>query len=79
MPAGGNGFTPGNPSNCTGDTKSIFEYTAGFYYKFYNGPKGRIQWGPQFSHIVRNIWPGLGGAPHAEQNMVLTSFRYYLP
>jgi hypothetical protein len=79
VPGGGNGFTPGNPASCTNDTKSLFEYTVGFYYKFYNGPKGRIQWGPQYSHIIRNVWPGIGGGPHAEQNMVLTSFRYYLP
>ena len=79
VPAGGNGFTPGVAANCTNDTKSLFEYTAGFYYKFYNGPKGRIQWGPQFSHIIRNVWTGIGGNPRAEQNMVLTSFRYYLP
>lgn len=79
VPGGGNGFTPGNPATCNNDTKSVQEYTAGFYYKFYNGPKGRVQWGPQYSHIIRNVWTGIGGAPQAQQNMVMTSFRYYLP
>jgi hypothetical protein len=79
VPAGGNGFAPGSPANCNADTKDLIEITAGFYYKFYNGPKGRIQWGPQFSHIIRNTWSGIGGSPDTNQNMVLTSFRYYLP
>src|SRR5205814_9521878 len=47
VPAGGNGFAPGSPSNCTADTKNLYEFTGGFFFKFYNGPKGRIQWGPR--------------------------------
>jgi hypothetical protein len=81
IPGGGNGFTPGMPasSTCTGDTRNLIEGTFGFWYKLYNGPKGRIQFGPQYSYIVRNTWAGAGGEPHAVENMVLTSFRYYLP
>jgi hypothetical protein len=73
------GFNPANPSNCTGDTHSIIEGTIGFWYRFYNGPKGRIQWGPQYSYIDRNSWGGIGGNPSASENMFFTSFRYYLP
>jgi len=75
-----NGFDPGSLLNCTGDTRAIFEGTLGFWYRFYNGPKGRIQWGPQYSYISRNAWSGADGlAGKATENMVLTSFRYYLP
>ena len=82
------GFNPANPANCTGDTRSIIEGTIGFWYRFYNGPKGRVQWGPQYSYIDRNTWAGTGGNPasgnllanpNATENMFLTSFRYYLP
>ncbi|MBV8049874.1 MAG: hypothetical protein JOZ80_01720 [Acidobacteriaceae bacterium] len=82
------GFNPAGPSNCTGDTRSIWEGTIGFWYRFYNGPKGRLQWGPQYSYIDRNTWSGTGGNPatgnllanpNATENMFLTSFRYYLP
>ena len=73
------GFNPAGPSNCAGDTRSIVEGTIGFWYRFYNGPKGRLQWGPQYSYIDRNSWAGLGGNPNATENMFLTSFRYYLP
>jgi hypothetical protein len=74
-----NGFDPGSLSNCTGDTRSLLEGTLGFWYKFYTGPMGRIQFGPQYSYISRNTWWGNGGQPQATENMVLTSFRYYLP
>ena len=74
-----NGFNPGGLSNCNGDTRNIIEGTIGFWYRFYNGPKGRVQWGPQYSYVVRNTWSGKGGNPSATENMFFTSFRYYLP
>jgi hypothetical protein len=73
------GFNPGGLSNCNGDTRDIFEGTIGFWYRFYAGPKGRLQWGPQYSYIDRNVWRGVGGTPNATENMFFTSFRYYLP
>lgn len=79
VPAGGNGFQPGGPGTCNGDTRNLIEYSAGFYIKFYNGPKGKVQWGPQYSYVIKNTWAGVGGGPQATQNMLITSFRYYLP
>jgi hypothetical protein len=76
---GSGGFIPGNLSKCTGDTRFVVEGTAGFWFKAYNGPKGRVQWGPQFSYIDRQAWSGAGGEPHGLDVMILTSFRYYLP
>ena len=77
---GSNGFTPGALTNCTGDTRNIIQGTFGFWYRFYKGPKGTVQWGPQYSYVVRNTWSGAaGGDPHGIENMFFTSFRYYLP
>jgi hypothetical protein len=82
---GANGFIPGALSNCDGDTRSILEGTTGFWYRFYNGPKGRMQTGIQYSYVVRNTWSGLGAvagttaAPHGIDSMLFTSLRYYLP
>jgi hypothetical protein len=73
------GYNPGGLKNCNGDTRVIMEGTIGFWYRFYKGPKGTLQWGPQYSYIDRNIWSGTGGNPNATENMILTSFRYYLP
>jgi hypothetical protein len=73
------GYNPGGLKNCNGDTRVIMEGTIGFWYRFYKGPKGTLQWGPQYSYIDRNIWAGTGGGPNATENMFFTSFRYYLP
>ncbi len=73
------GYNPGGLKNCNGDTRVIMEGTIGFWYRFYKGPKGTLQWGPQYSYIDRNTWAGVGGNPNATENMFFTSFRYYLP
>lgn len=84
---GSGGFTPGTLASCTGDTRVLFEGTAGFWYRFYSGPRGRFQYGTQFSYVSRNTWSGAGGlpassagrSPNGLDGMVFTSFRYYLP
>ena len=54
------GFSPGSLSNCNGDTKDIVEGTGGFWYKPYNGPKGRLQFGLQYSYLTRKRGRGIG-------------------
>ncbi len=79
-PQNGGGFLPGSLGSCTADTRVLIEGTAGFWYRAYQGPKGRIQWGPQFSYVTRNTWSGASSfEPHGIDGMVFTSFRYYLP
>jgi len=81
---------PGGVGGCAGDIHQILEGTVGFWHKPYVGPKGRIQWGVQYSYITKYGWSGnnfnsatgVAGPsvrPHAVDNMVFTSFRYYLP
>ena len=79
LPSAANGFSPGALGSCTGDTRNLQEGTVGFWYKFYNGSKGRVQFGPQYSYVVRNTWTGVGGNPKGTENMFFTSLRYYLP
>jgi hypothetical protein len=82
---GANGFIPGALANCDNDTRSIIEGTTGFWYRFYSGPKGRMQAGIQYSYVVRNTWSGTGdgagtvAGAHGIDSMVFTSMRYYLP
>ena len=81
---GSNGYIPGALGNCDGDTRNILEGTLGFWYRFYEGPKGRFQFGGQYSYVQRNTWSGVneagdGVGPHGLDNMVFTSLRYYLP
>jgi hypothetical protein len=82
-----NDFNPSSGSNCAGDIRIIQEGTLGFWYKFYQGSKGRVQFGAAYSYLAKDAWSGLGGvpaggtaiSPKGINNMVFTSFRYYLP
>jgi len=83
---GAGGFLPGALSNCSSDTRVLIEGTAGVWFKLFDGSKeklnwGRIQFGPQYSYVVRNTWSGAKypTEPQGVDNMVFTSFRYYLP
>ncbi len=78
--------SPGSTGTCNGDLRNIQEGTVGFWHKVYNGPKGGIRWGLQYSYIVKNTWSGNNNTPTAPgvngkgvENMLLTSFRYYIP
>jgi hypothetical protein len=84
-PAVNTGFTPTSLSNCTADTRAVIEGTVGFWYRFYTGPRGRFQFGTQYSYLTRDTWSGVGFtkgvgvSPEGIDNMVFTSFRYILP
>ena len=81
----GGTLSPANAGSCAGDIRNIMEGTTGFWHRVYQGPKGRIQWGIQYSYLIKNTWSGnnnnttFGQAPNAHANMVFTSFRYYIP
>jgi hypothetical protein len=82
--------SPGSSGTCNGDIHHIIEGTVGFWHKIYNGPKGRLQWGATYSYLEKFAWSGnafnistgvagVSQRPKAIDNMVWTSFRYYLP
>jgi hypothetical protein len=75
-PSGG---VAAGPSNCTADNRAIGEFTLGYWYRFYKGPKGTLQQGLQYSYEQRSTWQGTGGSPKATDGMFFTSFRYYIP
>lgn len=92
VPVQSNGFFPSNPANCAANTRNVIEGTTGFWYRFYKGTKGTVQVGPQYSYFIRNSWEACGTsaltvpcvnshftAPHGNENVFETSFRYYLP
>jgi len=81
-----NQLDPSAGGTCAGDTRLIWEGTLGFWHKIYNGPKGGLRWGIQYSYLSRTGWSGNnnvltapGVAPKAVDNMIFTSFRYYIP
>jgi hypothetical protein len=73
------GYNPGTGANCLGATRVIIEGTAGWIYRIYVGPAGKLQYGASYSYLTREAWYGVGGGPKATNNMVFTSFRYFLP
>ena len=85
-PTGTTGYLPSATVNCAGNTRDILEGSAGFLYRFYQGPKGRLQYSIIYSYLTRGAWTGVDtavpsgvGSPKATNNMVFTSFRYYIP
>jgi len=74
-----NQLTPSGGGTCAGDTRLIMEGTIGFWDKLAQGPKGGLRWGLQYSYFTRSGWSGGGISPKAVDNMIWTSFRYYLP
>jgi hypothetical protein len=79
---------PSAGGTCAGDARIVIEGTLGFWHKLYQGPKGGFRWGMTYSYLTRTAWSGSGGlpagstaglSPKAVDNMVWTSFRYYLP
>jgi Skp family chaperone for outer membrane proteins len=81
------GYLPGG--SCGANTRNVQEGTAGWWYDIYKGEHGRFRQGFQYAYSVREGWsgappsgsaagtPGIGAK--GIENMVWTSFRYYLP
>ncbi|MHA6203058.1 hypothetical protein ACXU4B_01375 [Dyella soli] len=74
-------------ATCVGNAKDIWQGTAGFWWKFYQGKFGRMQFGAQYSHTEKEAFAGQGfvngvltngaASPKAKEDMFFTSFRYY--
>lgn len=66
-------------NTCSGANRDIYEVTAGYWYKFYRGDFGRIQYGNQVAYIHRNLWSGTGQTPQGRDLVVYSTVRFYLP
>jgi hypothetical protein len=69
--------------SCSANFKTLAQGAFGFWYRFYKGPYGTLQYGMQGSYTSKSTWTGLSGttpvSPMASEAMVFTSFRYYIP
>jgi hypothetical protein len=81
----GGSFVPSGTGTCAGNNKDTHEAVAGFWYNFYDGPRGRFRMGIQYSRWERDLWSGAGGTTNPGGNargvdhMFWTAIRYYLP
>jgi len=72
------GYAPGG--SCGAQTRSVQEVTGGYWYDIYKGDRGRLRQGIQYGYAVREGWSGASGiGAKGIDNMVWTTFRYYLP
>ncbi len=68
----------GDPTTlCQGVNKRLWEVTGGIWHDIYNGSFGRAAVGAQGEYVKREAFEGIGGAPSADEAIVMTSFRYY--
>jgi hypothetical protein len=68
-----------NSSPCQAQNRDLWQAQPGFWYRFYKGTSGTMQLGMSYSYTHRSTWVGTGVEPNGIENMVITSFRYYLP
>ncbi len=77
---------PVTGDGCSASNKNVYEIMPGFWYRFYRGPAGTVQFGAFFEHYYRSTWAGKQTATGANplpvstsQNEILTAFRWYFP
>ncbi len=68
-------------NTCGAANRSVWQATPGFWYRFYRGPAGTIQYGMFYSYFRRNLWTGnlTSNTPNADLHEILTAFRWYFP
>jgi hypothetical protein len=68
-------------SACTGNTKEVYQLTAGLWDRIYQGSYGEVRAGLQYSYTKRELFNSVYNnsplSPSTDENVVMTSFRYY--
>jgi hypothetical protein len=70
----------GGVNNCAAINKEIDMVTVGFWQNLAKGSYGRVAAGLQYEYVIRKSFdtnPRLGGAVSTNNNIFLTSLRYY--
>lgn len=70
-------FAGTTPMNCIANNRRLEDVTVGFWQNLYKGDYGRVAAGAQYEYIRRQAFAGLGGAPSTDDNIVMTSLRWY--
>ncbi len=86
------GTTTTLATKCTAHTKVVWAIQPEFWYRIYQGPVGKVQFGASYAYVHRAAWSGENGStaptvpvsttlvrPTTNNQVVMTSFRYYLP
>ena len=62
---------------CVANTRRIAEITTGFWQNIFKGDYGRVAVGAQYAYVKKEAFGGVGGTPKTDDNIVMTSIRYY--
>lgn len=62
---------------CSPFSSGDAQITVGNWWKFIQGPYGKMQIGAQYSYTRRFILQGIGQTPKTDENAVFLSFRWY--
>jgi hypothetical protein len=62
---------------CSPFSSGDAQITVGNWWKFLQGPYGKMQVGAQYSYTRRFILQGIGETPKTDENMFFLSFRWY--
>jgi hypothetical protein len=86
------GTTTTLAGKCTAHTKTVWAIQPVFWYRIYQGPAGKVQFGASYAYVHKASWSGQNGSsaptvpvsttllrPTTNNQIVMTSFRYYLP
>jgi hypothetical protein len=65
--------------SCSASTRNLEGGATSIWYRFYKGPAGTVQFGANYIYVRKNTWTGVSGAPRGIENIIESSFRYYLP
>ena len=82
-------------TKCSGNTKTVWAIQPQFWYRIFKGREGTVQFGASYAYVYREAWSGLGPnsttkaanlptvnglvSPKTINQILMTSFRYYLP
>jgi hypothetical protein len=72
----GASFT-GGTSNCAAVNKEVDVLTLGFWQNLYKGDYGRVATGLQYEYVRRKSFDGVPGPVSTNDNVVMSSLRYY--
>jgi hypothetical protein len=76
---------PSSTQRCDAQNRDVWQIQPGFWYRFWKGKEGTVQYGMSYSYVHRRAWAGTVGTsvgvsnPVGINNIVMTSLRYYFP
>lgn len=66
-----------SPLACTGNSSALTGGAIGFWWRFLHANYGTMMAGASYTYVRKNVFQGIGGSPTANEQVFMTSLRYY--